>query len=82
MRTRLRAGGAARFPFIAEGLAAVTTYLKAEQTRGRVAVRADIPTLSHTLIGACHLLFTDHEGSAPDAAALRRVVVSVLHGVL
>jgi AcrR family transcriptional regulator len=80
LRARLRDAGAARFPLIADAAAAITTYLMAEQALGRVAGTADIPTLSHTLIGAAHLLFTDREKGPPDTEVLHKVVVGVLHG--
>ena len=80
LRTRLREAGAPRFPLLAEGSTAITAYLGAEQALGRLAGSADIPTLSHTLIGATHLLFTDRESGPPDAEALRKVVVGVLQG--
>ena len=80
LRARLREAGAARFPLIAEGSAAITAYLAAEQALGRVADSADIATLSPTLIGATHLLFTDREGGPPGAEALHKLVIGVLHG--
>ena len=80
LRTRLREAGAPRFPLIAEGSTSITAYLGAEQALGRLAGSADIPTLSYTLIGATHLLFTDRESGPPDAEALRKVVVGVLRG--
>ncbi len=52
----------------------VTSYLTAEQAGGCIAAAADIPTLSHTLIGSVHLLFTDRENGTPDAEALGGVV--------
>lgn len=78
LRERLRQAGAARFPLLAEGSAMVAAYLTAERELGRVSPTADIPTLSHTLIGAVHLLFTDRENGPPDAEALQRLVGSVL----
>jgi AcrR family transcriptional regulator len=82
LRARLREVGAARFPLIAEGSAMVTAYLTAEKALGRVAAAADIPTLSHTLVGAAHLLFTDRESGPPDAETLHNVVATVMHGVV
>jgi hypothetical protein len=82
LRARLREAGAARFPLIAEGSAMVTAYLTEEQALGRIAPGADIAALSPTLIGSVHLLFTDREVGAPDAEALRKVVVSVMQGVM
>lgn len=79
LRERLREAGAARFPLLAEGTGMVSAYLAEEQALGRVAATADIPTLSHMLIGSVHLLFTDRDGGSPDADALRRVVAGVLN---
>ena len=80
LRTRLREAGAARFPLIAEGSIAITAYLAAEQALGRIGQTADIATLSLTLVGATHLLFTDRESGPPDAKALHRVVIGILQG--
>lgn len=80
VRSRLREAGAARFPLIAEGTAAVTAYLAAEQGLGRIAATADITTLSPTLIGAAHLLFADRESGPPNAQSLHKLVVGVLQG--
>ena len=80
LRARLRGAGAARFPMITEGSVAITAYLAAERALGRIAESADVPTLSHTLIGAAHLLFTDREGGPPDAEALHKVVAGILQG--
>jgi hypothetical protein len=60
----------------------VTAYLTEEQALGRVAATADIPTLSHMLIGSVHLLFTDRESGPPDAAELYRVVATVLDSAI
>lgn len=80
LRSRLRDAGAARFPLLAEGSAMVTAYLVEEQAAGRLAPTADVPTLSHTLIGAVHLLFSDRESGPPRADALRAVVAGVVQG--
>jgi AcrR family transcriptional regulator len=82
LRARLREAGAGRFPLIAEGSAMVTAYLTEEQALGRVAATADIPTLSPTLVGSVHLLFTDRESGPPDAEALHKVVETVMQGVI
>lgn len=81
VRERLRAAGASRFPLIAEASAMTNAYLTEEQALGRVAPTADIPTLSHMLIGSVHLLFTDREGGLPDSGALQKVVATVMQGV-
>jgi len=53
----------------------------AELTLDRIAPGADIATLAPTLIGAAHLLFADAGSAPPDAAAITRVVTTVLAGV-
>lgn len=80
LRHRLREAGAARFPMLAEGSAMVTGYLEAEQALGRVAGDADVGALSHTLIGAVHLLYTDRESGPPDARTVARMVAAVVEG--
>ena len=47
---------------------------------GRIAEDADIDTLAPTLIGAGHLLFADRKGAPPDAAAIGKMVTTVLAG--
>jgi AcrR family transcriptional regulator len=80
LRERLLEAGAARFPLLAEGTCIVSAYLTEEQVLGRVAVAADIPTISHMLIGSVHLLFTERDDVPPDADTLRTVVAGVLRG--
>jgi AcrR family transcriptional regulator len=79
---RLRAAGAPRFPLLAEATATITAYLDEEQALGRVTTNADIPTLSHLLIGSVHLLFTDRESGPPDPDALHKMVATVMQGVV
>lgn len=81
LRTRLRDAGAARIPLIADGTTAVATYLRAERDLGRVGTAADVDALAPALIGAAHLLFTDPDRATPDAAAVRRLVTTVIAGV-
>lgn len=78
LRARLRAAGAARFPLIGEACQAIAEYLAEEKSRGRLPGPTDVATLAPTLIGAAHLLFADKESGRPDAAALRRLVTSLL----
>lgn len=80
VRNRLRDSGAGRFPLIAEGSAMVTAYLTEEQALGRVAATADIPALSHTIIGSVHLLFTERESGPPDAETVQKVIAAVIEG--
>lgn len=80
LRARLREAGAARFPLIAEASVAISAYLAAEQVLGRLSGTADVPTLSHTVVGGAHLLFSDRESGPPGVEALHRLVASVLPG--
>jgi AcrR family transcriptional regulator len=82
LRTRLRAATGSRFPLVSESTAMIAGYLGAERDRGRVAADADVGTLAPTLIGAVHLMFADTDGPPPDAAALGKVVATVLAGAL
>jgi AcrR family transcriptional regulator len=80
LRARLRQAGAARIPLIAEGTAMIASYLTAERNLARVPAEADVDTLAPTLIGAAHLLFTDRDSSPPDAAAVHKVVTTIMAG--
>ncbi|MGD1011416.1 MAG: TetR family transcriptional regulator [Acidimicrobiales bacterium] len=82
LRARLREAGASRFPLIAEGSTIITAYLTKEKALGRVSAAADIPMLTHTLMGAAHLLFADRQSGPPGAKALRKVVETVMQGVV
>jgi len=78
LRTRLRAATGSRIPLLSESVALARRYLEAERDLGRVAPGADIPTLAPMLVSTAHLLFTDTDGSPPDAPALARVVSAAL----
>jgi AcrR family transcriptional regulator len=80
LRARLRAAAGTRVPLLSEATALVARYLTAERDLGRVAPGADITALAPALTGAAHLLFTDADGAAPDAAAVDRMVTAVLAG--
>jgi AcrR family transcriptional regulator len=82
LRARLANAGGARFPLIAEGSAIITAYLTLEQALGRVAASADIPVLSHSIIGSVHLLFTGRESGPPDTEALHKVVGTVVQAAV
>ena len=81
LRARLRAATGSRIPLVSESTALVAGYLTAERDLGRIAASADIGTLAPTLIGAAHLLYADADNPLPDAAAVARVVATVLAGV-
>jgi len=80
LRGRLRAAGAARLPLVGEGTAMIADYLRAERGLGRITPDADIDTLAPTLIGAVHLLFTEHKDRPPEAEAIRTIATAVLNG--
>ncbi|MEV1026376.1 TetR/AcrR family transcriptional regulator [Streptomyces sp. NPDC050264] len=82
LRARLRAAGQRGLPILTQATAMVVDYLVAERELGRIAPDADIDTLALTLIGTGHLLFTGGDEGPPDAAAVRKVVTSVVSGVL
>jgi AcrR family transcriptional regulator len=81
VRGRLRAATGSRLPLVSESTALVAGYLTAERDLGRISVGADIGTLAPTLIGAAHLLFADADNPPPDAAAVTRVITTVLASV-
>jgi AcrR family transcriptional regulator len=78
LRRRLRAATGSRIPLLTESTALVDDYLTAERELGRIAPDADVSTLAPTLIGAAHLLFADPDGAGPDAAAVSRMVTTVI----
>ena len=79
LRARLRLVTPAGLPVLTEAAAMIAVYLGVEQDLGRVAPDADAGTLALTLIGTGHLLFAG-QGTAPDEAAVRKVVAAVLAG--
>jgi AcrR family transcriptional regulator len=81
LRARLRAATGSRIPLVSESTALVAGYLTAERGLGRIAADADIGILAPTLTGAAHLLFADADRPPPDAAAVTRVVTTVLASV-
>lgn len=82
LRARLRQAGLAGVPVAAEAAAVIASYLAAERELGRIAADADVDVLAPTLVGAGHLLFAGQEGLPPEPAAVRRMVNTVIAGVL
>lgn len=82
LRARLRQTWPAGVPVLTEATAMIASYLTAERELGRIAAEADIDTLAPTLIGAGHLLFADRKGTPPEAEAVRKVVTTVIGGVM
>ena len=74
--------GQAGVPVLTEAAVMIASYLTAERELGRIAADADVDTLAPTLIGAGHLLFADRTGASPEAEAVRRMVATVIAGVL
>jgi AcrR family transcriptional regulator len=82
LRARLRQARPAGFPVLTEATAMIASYLTAERGLGRIAADADVGTLAPTLIGAGHLLFAGRDGTPPEAAAVHKVVTTVIAGVV
>lgn len=80
LRARLREAGLPGIPLVAQGTTMIAVYLGAERESGRLTDDADIDTLAPTLVGAGHLLFADRAGAPPQAAAVRRMVTTVMAG--
>ena len=61
---------------------AIRAYWAALQRLGRISGTNDIPTLTPTIIGAAHLLFTDQESGPSDDETLHEVIAIVLDGAI
>jgi AcrR family transcriptional regulator len=81
LRARLRETWPAGVPVLTQAVVMIASYLTAERGLGRITADADIDTLAPTLIGAAHLLFADRNAAPPGAAAVRKMVTTVLAGV-
>jgi AcrR family transcriptional regulator len=82
LRARLRQTRPSGVPLATEATVMIAGYLSAERDLGRIAAGADVDTLAPTLIGAGHLLFVGREGTAPEPEAVRKLVMTVIAGVL
>jgi hypothetical protein len=82
LRARLRQARPAGVPILTDAAVMVASYLTAEQDLGRIAADADVDTLAPTLIGAGHLLFADRKGTPPEAGVIRKMVTTVIAGVV
>ena len=82
LRARLRQFRPAGVPLASEATAMIASYLAIERELGRIVADADIETLAPTLIGAGHLLFADRNGAPPETETVRRVVNTIIGGVL
>jgi AcrR family transcriptional regulator len=82
LRARLRQTWPAGVPLLTEAVVMIGDYLTAERDLGRIAAGADVATLAPTLIGAAHLLYADRTGTPPEADAVRKMVTTVIGGVV
>ena len=82
LRARLRQTWPAGVPVLTEAVVMIAGYLSAERDLGRIAAGADVATLAPTLIGAAHLLYADRAGTPPEADAVRKMVTTVIGGVV
>jgi AcrR family transcriptional regulator len=82
LRARLRQARPTGVPVLTEAAAMIASYLTTERELGRIAADADVDTLAPTLIGAGHLLFADRKGTSPEAGAVRKVVTTVIAGIV
>jgi AcrR family transcriptional regulator len=82
LRARLRETIPSGVPVATDVATMVASYLAAERDLGRIAADADIDTLALTLIGTAHLQAVDREGSQPEPEAVRKMVATVLAGVV
>jgi AcrR family transcriptional regulator len=82
LRARLRRTWPAGVPVLTDAVTMIAEYLAAERELGRIAPDTEVDGLAPTLIGAGHLLFADRTGAPPDAAAVRKMVTTVVGGVL
>ncbi|MFH8462475.1 TetR/AcrR family transcriptional regulator [Streptomyces sp. NPDC017991] len=83
LRARLRqarpGGGIA---ILAEASTAISAYLADERELGRIAADADIDSLTLSLVGGGHLLFTDRGPGPPDTAVVSKLVTAVIADVV
>jgi AcrR family transcriptional regulator len=82
LRARLRRALPAGVPVLTEAVQMIAAYLTSERERGRIAPGADVDALAPALIGTAHLLFADRTGPPPTDDDVRRMVTTVLAGVL
>ncbi|WP_433725791.1 TetR/AcrR family transcriptional regulator [Nocardia sp. CA-129566] len=73
---RARSGGG--IAILAEATTAISTYLTDERELGRIAADADIDSLTLSLVGGGHLLFTDRDCGPPTTAAVDKFVTAVI----
>ncbi|MFG2525559.1 TetR/AcrR family transcriptional regulator [Streptomyces sp. NPDC048527] len=79
LRARLRqarpGGGIA---ILGQATTAISAYLADERELGRIAADADIDSLTLSLVGGGHLVFTDREPGPPATAVVNKLVTAVI----
>jgi AcrR family transcriptional regulator len=82
LRARLRPFTPTGIPLLTEAAAMLAAYLAAERDLGRIAADADPGMLAPMLLGSGHLAFADRTAAPPGPEAVRKMVDTVLAGVL
>ena len=67
---------------LAEATTAISAYLAEERALGRIADRADLDSLTLSLVGGGHLLFMDRDPGPPEPAAVEKFVTAVIADAL
>jgi AcrR family transcriptional regulator len=83
LRARLRrAGPGGGIAILAQATAAISAYLADERRLGRIAVDADIDSLTLSLVGGGHLLSADRDTGPPTTADVNKLVTAVIADVV
>jgi AcrR family transcriptional regulator len=82
LRARLRGDWPAGVPVLTEAMVMIADYLAAERDLGRIAADADVETLAAVLMGAVHRLFADRTADPPEAAAVTKMVTTIIGGAV
>ncbi|MFG2543251.1 TetR/AcrR family transcriptional regulator [Streptomyces sp. NPDC048594] len=79
LRARLRqAGPGGGTAILGQATTAISAYLADERALGRIAADADIDSLTLSLVGGGHLVFTDRGPGPPAAEAVEKLVTAVV----
>ncbi|MFC8069507.1 TetR/AcrR family transcriptional regulator [Streptomyces sp. NPDC057293] len=79
LRARLRqAGPGGGTAILGQAATAISAYLADERALGRIAADADIDSLTLSLVGGGHLVFTDRGPGPPATEAVEKLVTAVV----
>ncbi|MFG3164408.1 TetR/AcrR family transcriptional regulator [Streptomyces sp. NPDC048232] len=79
LRARLRqAGPGGGTAILGQATTAISAYLADERALGRIAADADIDSLTLSLVGGGHLVFTDRGPGPPATEAVEKLVTAVV----